>query len=122
VGGEKRFGVTLRLGEAWRGNLDAARHIPVASPEGGRVPLESLAEVIVAQGRSAINREANSRFSAVKLNVRGRDLGGFVADARSRVARQVKLPRAITWSGAANSRTSSGRCAGWPSSSRSRSS
>src|SRR5215470_4216653 len=52
-------------------------------------------------GKAAINREANSRFSAVKFNVRGRDLGGLVDEARERVRAQVALPEGYfaVWSG-----------------------
>jgi cobalt-zinc-cadmium resistance protein CzcA len=99
--GERKFGVTLRLGEAWRGNVASIRDIPVSTPEGGRVPLKALADIRLSSGRAAINREANSRFAAVKLNVRGRDLGGFVADARQRVSKAVHLPEGYytVWGG-----------------------
>jgi cobalt-zinc-cadmium resistance protein CzcA len=99
--GEKRFGVTLRLQEAFRDNLEAIKQIPVSTPDGARIPLAAIGEVSLSAGKAAINREANSRFAAVKLNVRGRDLGGFVADARERVEQKVKLPPGyfIIWGG-----------------------
>src|SRR5262249_22058142 len=99
--GEKRFGVTLRLGASYRDHPEAIRQIPVATQDGSRIPLGTLAEIGLESGKAAINREANSRFSAVKLNVRGRDLGGFIAEARARVAEAVHLPEGyyVVWGG-----------------------
>ena len=63
--------------------------------------LGQLASIAIAPGEAAIDREANARFVAIKCNVHGRDLGGFVADAQARVAKQVTLPpnSYLTWGG-----------------------
>ena len=65
------------------------------------MPLGQLARVEISPGEAAVDREANMRFVGVKCNVRGRDLGGFVAEAQRRVSAQVHLPpnSFITWGG-----------------------
>jgi cobalt-zinc-cadmium resistance protein CzcA len=99
--GERRFDVRLRLPSADRGQLSAIRDVSVPTPEGAPIPLSELAEIRIGQGRAAINREANQRFVGIKMNVRGRDLGGFVAEAQEAVRRGVRLPDgvSVTWGG-----------------------
>ncbi len=99
--GERRFGVAVRLPPAFRGGLAAVRDVAVRTPEGAPIPLSELATVRVGQGRAAVSREANARFVGIKTNVRGRDLGGFVAEAQAAVARAVPLPPGyfVTWGG-----------------------
>ena len=98
--GERHFDVVVRLSEAARASLDRIQDIPVATPGGAQVPLAQLARVEMAPGQSSITREANMRFVGIKCNVRGRDLGGFVAEAKRRVA-AVELPPGsfLTWGG-----------------------
>src|SRR5262249_46262076 len=75
----------------------------VAVPTSGEahVPLRDLATIRVASGRASINREANSRYQALKFNVEGRDLGSAVADAQRVVAAAVKPPTGhfFVWGG-----------------------
>jgi heavy metal efflux system protein len=99
--GERRFDVSVRLPSAYRGQLSAVRDVAVPTPDGAPIPLSELADIRIGRGRAAINREANQRFVGIKMNVRGRDLGGFVADAQAAVARGAPLPDgvAITWGG-----------------------
>ena len=99
--GERRFDVVVRLAAAARTNLEQLPDVRVAAPDGAQIPLAELARIEVAPGQAAINREANMRFVGIKCNVRGRDLGGFVAEAQHRVAEAVKLPQNsfITWGG-----------------------
>jgi cobalt-zinc-cadmium resistance protein CzcA len=99
--GERHFDVQVRFPGAYRQRLAAIRDLSVPTPEGAPIPLSELAEVRVGQGRAAINREANQRYVGIKMNVRGRDLGGFVAEARAAVARAVTVPDgfAIGWGG-----------------------
>jgi heavy metal efflux system protein len=99
--GERRFGVAVRFPPAFRGGLAAIRDVAVRTAEGTPIPLSELAEIRVGQGRAAVSREANQRFVGIKTNVRGRDLGGFVAEAQAAVARAVKLPAGyyVTWGG-----------------------
>ncbi len=99
--GERRFDVTVRLAEASRATLDRIPDIRVATPDGVQIPLAQLARVDVGTGEAAVDREGNARFVAVKCNVRGRDLGGFVAEAQRRVEASVHLPpnAFIVWGG-----------------------
>lgn len=112
--GERHFDVVVRLTEAARASLGRLPDLMVTTPAGAQVPLAQLAKIDVAAGEAAIDRENNSRFVAVKCNVNGRDLGGFVADAQHRVAQQVHLPpnTFITWGGEfENQRRAMGRLA-----------
>lgn len=99
--GERRIEVSVRLAEPFRVGVDRIREIPVSTPSGVRVPLGALATVHVGTGRAAIQRNQGSRFIALKFNIEGRDLGSVVAEARSRVARAVRLPPGYTttWGG-----------------------
>ena len=65
------------------------------------MPLSQLAEIHVAMGASIIARRDNHRQITVRTNIRGRDQGGFVADAQQRFARAVKLPDGydVDWGG-----------------------
>jgi cobalt-zinc-cadmium resistance protein CzcA len=99
--GERRFDVSVRFPSAYRGQVSAVRDVAVTTPDGAPIPLSELAEIRIGRGRAAINREANQRFVGIKMNVRGRDLGGFVADAQAAVARGAPLPDGVTisWGG-----------------------
>ena len=99
--GERHFDVVVRLAEAARATLDRIPDVRVTTPDGAQVPLAQLAHIEVAPGQAAISREANMRFVGIKCNVRGRDLGGFVAEAQRKVAERVQLPpnAFITWGG-----------------------
>jgi len=75
--------------------------LQIALPEGGRVPLSSVAEIKLVEGAVSISRERGQRFSVVRSNVQGRDLVGFVEDAKQAVAKEVALPQGyfIQWGG-----------------------
>ncbi len=95
----------------------------VPAPGGERVPLAQLAEIQLVEAPAQVSRENGMRRVVVEANIRGRDLGGFVADVQARLgaAREGAARRATSSSSAASSRTSSARCGSSPSSSRSRS-
>ncbi|MFO0604169.1 MAG: CusA/CzcA family heavy metal efflux RND transporter [Polyangiales bacterium] len=97
--GERRFDVALRLPERARQSPEALARLVVGEGE-HRATLAEVARVEVASGRAAIWREDFSRFVAVKFNVRGRDLGGTVAEGRRAVA-DVRLGEGayLTWGG-----------------------
>jgi cobalt-zinc-cadmium resistance protein CzcA len=90
--GEKRYGVALRLPERYRTDPDAMRKIVLHAPAGEQVRLRDIARVDVRRGPELINRESGQRRLVVMSNVRGRDLGSFVADVRSRIDRAVNVP------------------------------
>ncbi len=92
IDGQKRYTVALRLPERYRTDPDAMRSIMLHAPSGEQVTLEQVAKVEVRRGPELINREQGQRRVVVMSNVRRRDLGSFVAEARSRIDRAVVLP------------------------------
>jgi cobalt-zinc-cadmium resistance protein CzcA len=98
---EKKFDVTVRLPVAARQSVDAIRNLRIPLKDGALVPLKALAEVSIDASRAAITRESGKRYVGIRMNVRNRDLGSFVAEARQRVAAAVTLPTGyeLTWGG-----------------------
>ena len=90
--GDQRFDLVIRLPEPLRNDPASLEALPVPLRYGGYVPLREVATVTVLEGPNAINRENGKRRAVVTANVRGRDLGSFVADARERIERNVELP------------------------------
>jgi len=99
--GDRAFDVRVRLTPEARDNRQAIEHLDIASTDGHLVPLATLGSVVTSEGASRISRESNERRIAVKCSVRGRDEGGFVAEAQAAVARAVTLPPGyhMTWGG-----------------------
>lgn len=97
--GERRYAVALRLPDSVRANPEALARLVVGSAE-DQVTLGEVAKIEVARGRQAIWRQDFSRFVAVKFNVRGRDLGSTVEDARAAVA-DLEVPEGmyLSWGG-----------------------
>ncbi len=102
VEGLERFGVNVRYPRALRSTpQDIAREVLVTTPDGAMIPLGQLATISISKGAPAIRTE-NALLSAyIYVDVRGRDLGSYIADARKAVAEQVKFPAGYyaTWSG-----------------------
>ncbi|MFO0567401.1 MAG: CusA/CzcA family heavy metal efflux RND transporter [Polyangiaceae bacterium] len=99
--GQRRFDVTVRLPPASRSDLGAIRAIHLPLKDGSVVPLGAVADVSLGTGRAAITRENGRRYVGVRMNVRGRDLGSFVAAAQAKVGAEVPLPGGyqMTWGG-----------------------
>ncbi|GBD25053.1 Cobalt-zinc-cadmium resistance protein CzcA [bacterium HR30] len=99
--GEAKFDIVLRYPRAARADIEKIRNLQVPVQGGVTVPLEMLAKVTVSRGRAAITRENGRRYIGIRMNVSGRDLGSFVAEARQRVDSAVKLPPGVTaeWGG-----------------------
>jgi cobalt-zinc-cadmium resistance protein CzcA len=104
--GDRRFDVVVRLPDAVRDDLDAVGALPVllAEREGAprtSVPLRELARFTFSEGLNQVSREGGKRRVVVQANVRGRDLGSFVAEARRRVQAEVQLPTGswLNWGG-----------------------
>ena len=103
--GDRRYDIVVRLDRATRDDLDAVGALPVLLPgEGGArasVPLRELAKFGFSEGLNQVSRENGKRRVVVQANVRGNDLGSFVAEAQEKVAAQVKLPTGsfIEWGG-----------------------
>ena len=92
IDGRKRFPVVVRLADAYRGTPDAIGRVLLPAPNGAQVMLSQVARVRVIEGPELINHEDGERMVIVQSNVRGRDLGGFAADVRREVTRQVRMP------------------------------
>lgn len=90
--GDQRFALVVRLPEHLRSDLTALERLPIPLSRGGYVPLGEVATLKLAPGPNQISRENGKRRLVVSANVRGRDLGSFVNEARARIDRQVKLP------------------------------
>ena len=102
---DRHFPIVVRLRPEQRGSLETIRAITVgATGDNGTtipVPLSEVADVHLTSGASFIYREHQERYVPIKFSVRDRDLGGAVAEAKARVAQQVKLPTGYTleWAG-----------------------
>jgi cobalt-zinc-cadmium resistance protein CzcA len=100
--GQLRFPLIVRLPEKARANSEAIKSILVATPSGENIPLSRLATVETVNGPNTIKREWYQRRITVSANIRGRDMGSFVAEARRKVANQVQLPQGryrVEWGG-----------------------
>lgn len=124
--GDRRFDIVVRLPDTLRSDIDAIRRLPIALPPGDTgpaafsvtpasgstvangaaagvrfVPLSELASVDVTPGPNQISREDGKRRIVISANVRGRDVGSFVADAQARIRADVKIPSGywIAWGG-----------------------
>jgi cobalt-zinc-cadmium resistance protein CzcA len=99
--GDRRSDVVVRLPREFTYQVENLRALPLYTPRGERVPLEQVASLELVEGPAQISRENGSRRLVVELNVDGRDIGGFVEEARRRIADEVDLPTGYftTWGG-----------------------
>ncbi len=101
IEGQRRFAIVVRLPESYRRDPQSVRDLALSAPGGERVRLGQVARVEVTRGPEVVSRENGQRRIVVQANVRGRDLGSFVADARGRIETGLKLPPgySIGWGG-----------------------
>ena len=92
IDGRRRFPVVVRLDVAYRATPEAVGRTLIRTPAGGTVTLSQVAKVNIVEGPEVIDHEDGRRYVVVQSNVRGRDLGGFVAEVRRDVAAKVSLP------------------------------
>ena len=99
--GERRFDVVMRLPLSSRDDVEKLARLRVPVEGGATVPLEALARVETGFGRASINRENGRRYIGIRMNVRGRDLGSFVNEAREQVQLRAPNPAGISleWGG-----------------------
>lgn len=121
--GDRRFDIVVRLSESLRNDVSALENLPVPLPPQGEseqypkldstdnvtnkavrrnfIPLKEVAKVRVTEGVNQVSRENSKRRIVVQANVRGRDLGSFVAEAQQRINEQVKIPPGqwLDWGG-----------------------
>jgi cobalt-zinc-cadmium resistance protein CzcA len=104
--GDRRFDIVVRLPEVMRNDLDALARLPVPLPRGGGagavnfIPLGEVATFSIAPGPNQVSREDGKRRVVISANVRGRDIGSFVAEAEQRL-QGVTIPPGYwtTWGG-----------------------
>ncbi len=92
IEGQKRFDVVTRLPATFRQSRQALESLQLRAPGGELVALGQVAKIQQVQAPEIINRENSQRRLVVQCNVRGRDLGSFVAEARGRISAEVALP------------------------------
>ena len=104
--GDRRFDILVRLPEHLRSNPDAMQRLPIALPKIGDaavtyIPLGEIATLSTAPGPNQVSRENGKRRIVLSANVRGRDIGSFVAEAEAAIQSQVKLPSGywMNWGG-----------------------
>ena len=101
VQGRERYGIMLRYDRPFRESIEDVKDILVATPDGSQIPLGELADIKLAAGPQMIVSE-NARLNGwVFVDIAGRDIGSYVAEAQKIVAEKVKLPAgySIAWSG-----------------------
>jgi len=111
--GDRRFDIVVRLPDELRSDIEAIKRLPIALPppassaprasmlQAPYVPLDELATVTVGPGPNQISREDGKRRVVVSANVRGRDVGSFVAEARELIQQDVQVPAGywVSWGG-----------------------
>ena len=99
--GDRRTDVVVRLPSDFTAKVENLRRLPLATPAGERVLLSEVATLELGDGPAQISREDGKRRLVVELNVTGRDIGGFVAEAQELLAEQLDLPVGyfLTWGG-----------------------
>jgi len=97
----RSFPITVRLPEEKRNSLEAIKNLKITTKTGINVPLEQLAEVKMIEGPVQISRQDGVRRIGIEMNITGRDIGSFVAEAKQKIKAQVKLPAGyyLTWGG-----------------------
>jgi len=102
IQGVKRFDITVRLSDNSKSSVDSIRNIPLRTAGGAIVLLDDVANVSVAEGYSFVRREQLQRYAVIQMDVRGRDVDGFVKDANSAIESNIELPPGywIEWGGA----------------------
>lgn len=101
IEGRQRFPVRVRYARDFRENIEDLKDVLVAAPNNAQIPLGMLTDIRMVMGPAMISSENGLLRGTVLMNVRGRDVGGFVDEAKRTVARRVKLPAGyyIEWSG-----------------------
>jgi Cu(I)/Ag(I) efflux system membrane protein CusA/SilA len=101
IEGRQRFPVRVRYAPQYRADARALRSVLVTAPNGAQVPLAQLAEIRQVSGPAMVSSENGLLVVTVLLNVRGRDVGGFIDEARQMIGRSVPLPQGsyVEWSG-----------------------
>lgn len=102
IDGVRRFDIAVRLDDASKALPTAVERIPIRAPTGALVQLGQVAKVSQAEGYSFIRREALQRYAVIAMDVRGRDIDGFVREANTKLSETLALPTGYytEWGGA----------------------
>lgn len=97
----RRFDITVRLPEDKRNSIDAIENIFVPTKSGMNIPLAQLADIKMIEGPVQISRQDGIRRIGIEMNISGRDIGSFVAEAKQKIKEKVQLPAGyyLTWGG-----------------------
>jgi copper/silver efflux system protein len=101
IEGRQRFPVRVRYARDFREDLHSIKDVLVESPTGAHIPLKDIADIGIVSGPSMITSENGLLRGTVLMNVRGRDVGGFVEEAKRVVSERVGMPSGyyVEWSG-----------------------
>ena len=102
VEGRERFTVSLRLGQDYRNDLSEIKRIPIQTASYGTIPLSAVTDLTISEGPPMISSENAMLRGTVLFNIRGKDMGSVVKDAKKRIENEFKkLPKGyfIEWSG-----------------------
>ncbi len=99
--GERRFDAIVRYPESYRNSIERIGKTWLTSPNGAVVPLDDLAVIRLLDGPAQISRELGRRRIVIGANLQGRDIGGYVDEAKKAIAAKVDLPEGyyLTWGG-----------------------
>lgn len=102
ISGVKRFDITARLQDASKVSVAAIKAIPLTTSSGAIIALADVANVTVAEGYSFVRREQLQRYAVIQMDVRGRDVDGFVQEANEIIEANVDMPPGywVEWGGA----------------------
>jgi cobalt-zinc-cadmium resistance protein CzcA len=98
---ERMFDVRLRFDKPYRDNEEKIGEMMIPAEDGKKIPLKEIATISYITGPAFIYREGSSRYIAVGFSIQGRDLGSTIAEAKAKVAKEVKIPvkNKMTWAG-----------------------
>ncbi len=102
IDGVRRFDILVRFDQAYRDHVEAIRNIPIRTAGGQLVTLSRVANIQMMEGYTFVRRENLQRYGVIQMDVMGRDVDGFVKEAREKINQHVKLPSGywIEWGGA----------------------
>jgi cobalt-zinc-cadmium resistance protein CzcA len=102
IDGVRRFEITARLDDAAKASVQSIQRIPLKTSAGAIIPLSAVADVTVSEGYSFVRREQLQRYAVIQMDVRDRDVDGFVQDANAAIEQQIDLPPGywVEWGGA----------------------
>lgn len=101
VEGRERYSINIRYARDYRSDIDALKHVLVATPNGTQIPMGEIADIEMLSGPSMMRNENGMLSSYVYIDVVNRDIGSYVREAKHLLTQQLKLPTglALSWSG-----------------------